>query len=459
MTQQATYEAPYIEAFKAFERDGGGSNPAWLRELQRDSIEEFERLGFPTARRGNEPWKYTDIRPIVEAPLVALPPETAPGRVTDVARYELPCPRVHQLVFVDGHYAPPLSTEPRSEAGMRSDVIARKGDGPIVGRLADAVEYGVPLVREHLARHARCSNAFTALNTAFVHDGAFVHIPDGVSVPEPIHLLFISTGASGPRVTYPRVLIIAGRDSSATVLQSYEAPGVRTPYFNDAVTEVITQPGSSLRLYKLQKEAPTGFHVATTEVALGRDSRLASMTVDLGGRLVRHDMNVSLAEPGAGVSLNGLYLGRGTSHIDNHTFIDHLVPDTSSDEVYKGIMDDRSHAVFVGDVLVRRDAQRTTSHQVNKNLLLSPTAHVDTQPKLEILADDVTCTHGAAVGQLDEDALFYLKSRGIGDDVARGLLVHGFVNEVITSITDDAVRQYVDGAVMARLREQPAVTI
>ncbi|MEX2430718.1 MAG: Fe-S cluster assembly protein SufD [Dehalococcoidia bacterium] len=460
VTQQATHTDRYVAAFKAFEHNGAGADPVWLRELRRNAMSNFEERGFPTARRGNEHWKYTDVRPIAEAALAPLPPETRPGEGIDLAPYELPCPRVHQVVFVDGRYAPPLSTEPRSAAGMHLDVISRKGDGPVVGRLADAITYGLPLAHEHLGQYAsHADNAFTALNTAFTGDGAFVHIPDGVTVVEPIYLLFISTGASGPRVTHPRVLIVAGKDSSATVLQSYEASGADGAHFNNAVTEVVTNPGASLRLYKLQREAASAFHVATTEVALARDSRLASATVDLGGGLVRHDINVRLAGPGASVSLHGLYLGRGQSHTDNHTFIDHMVPDTSSEETYKGIMDDSSHAVFVGHVLVRPDAQRITSHQVNKNLLLSKEAEVDTQPKLEIFADDVTCTHGAAVGQLDEDAMFYLKSRGIGADVARGLLVHGFVNEIIEGIADDAVRQYIDEAVMERLRQQPAVTI
>ena len=460
MTQQATHEQRYLSAFKAFEHNGAGADPTWLRELRRHAIADFERLGFPTARRGNEPWKYTDVRPIAAAPLAPLPPEAPPSPDIDLARYELPCPRVHQLVFVDGHYAPTLSTEPRTEAGMRNDVIARKGDAPVVGRLADAITYGLPAVKEHLARYAVTGDrAFAALNTAFVHDGAFIHIPDGVSVPEPIYVLFISTGAGGPHATHPRLLVLAGKDSSATLLQSYEAIGPSEVYFNNVVTEVVTQPGAALRLYKLQRESPAAFHVATTQAVLARDSRLSSTTVDLGGGLVRHDINVLLAESGADVALRGLYLGWGSNHTDNHTFIDHAVPDTSSEEVYKGILDDKAHAVFVGHVLVRRDAQRIASHQVNKNLLLSGNAHVDTQPKLEIFADDVTCTHGAAVGQLDEDALFYLKSRGIGEDVARGLLVHGFVNEVIEAIADDAVRQYIDEAVRARLREQPAVTI
>ncbi len=450
MTQQATHEAQYLAAFEAAERDGAAHDPAWLRELRRGAMAEFTHAGFPTARRGNEAWKYTNVGPIASTAFATPDRAEALGEL-DLTPYELPCPRVHQLVFVDGQYAPQLSTDPPSEGARSSHVFFERGDGPIVGRLAEAAHYGLPLVREHLGKHAgAAAGAFASLNTAFVRDGAFVSVPDGVSVPEPIYLLFISTARAEPTVTYPRVLIVAGRGSTATVLVSFEslADGA---YFTDAVTEVVAGPGARLRCVTLQRESDAAYHVSTTNVTQARDSSVSTVTVDLGGALVRHDLSVLLAEPGASASLNGLYLGRGERHVDNHTFVDHAVPGASSDEVYKGILDDDSRGVFVGHVLVRPDAQHTVAHQVNKNLLLSHGAEADTQPKLEIFADDVTCTHGAAVGQLDPAALFYLESRGIGEEVARALLVHGFVREVVDSIADDAVRQYTDDAVMAAL--------
>ena len=452
MTQQTTQEAAYLAAFDAAERNGASSDPAWLRELRGEAIAEFARVGFPTARRGNEPWKYTNIGPLASTAFALPEHDAAPlAAGIDLTRYELPCPRVHQLVFVDGQYVAALSTDPPSEGERTSNVFFERGDGPVVGRLSEAAHYGVPLVREHLAKHVgAAAGAFASLNTAFVRDGAYVAIPDGVTVPEPIYLLFISTGRPEPVVTYPRVLIVAGRDSKATVLQSFESLGDGA-YFTDAVTEVVAGPGASLRYFTLQRESAAAYHVATTQVTQARDSSVSSVTVDLGGRLVRHDLNVLLGEAGASASLGGLYIGRGARHIDTHTFVDHAVPETSSNAVYKGILDDESRGVFVGHVLVRPDAQHTVAHQVNKNLLLSAGAEADTQPKLEIFADDVTCTHGAAVGQLDQAALFYLKSRGIGEAAARGLMVHGFVREVIDSISDGAVRQYTDEAVMAAL--------
>ena len=444
MAQHATAAASWSEQFHRFERNGAETGPAWLRDIRRSAFGDFERLGFPTARKGNEPWKYTNVRPIAEAAFAAAGAPDA-GAV-DLHAYELPCPRVHQLVFVDGHYEPGLSTEPVSEAALHSDVLGRHGDGPVVGRLADAIEYRVPLVREHLGQIAPTSgNAFTALNTAFLRDGAFVHIPDGASVPEPIYLLFISTGAQAV-ATHPRVFIAAGADSSATVLQSFHSLDGGL-YFTNALTEVVTNPGASLRLCTLQIESSSAFHIATTRMKQARDSRVSSVAIDLGGRLVRREVAALLGASGASVNLYGLYHGAGERHVDNQTFIDHAAPGASSNEVYKGILDNASHGVFAGGVLVRPESQQTAAHQVNKNLLLSPNAEVDTQPKLEIYADDVTCTHGAAVGQLDADALFYLKSRGIGEESARNLLMHGFVSEVLDAIEDGAVRQHVEQAV------------
>jgi Fe-S cluster assembly protein SufD len=456
MANQTTPAARYLSQYREATANGFSSSPQWLQQLRRSAIAEFERVGFPTARRGNEAWKYTNVSGLA-AESFELPqePEQRSVHGIDLKPFELPCPRVHHLVFVDGHYAADLSTEPPNEAGMHSETIGKRSEGLIVGRLAEGIGDGIPLVQEHLSRQAEAgSSAFTALNTAFVDDGALVYIPDGVYVPEPIYLLFVTTGKQRPSVTYPRVLIVAGANTKATVLLSFECVGPDAGvYFTDAVTEVVTGPGAALRLYKIQREGQSAYHIAATHASVGRDSTLSSVTLDLGGALVRHDQSVTLAAAGASVTLDGLYIGRGERHIDNHTSIDHAVAETTSGQVYKGILTDTSHGVFTGRVLVRKDSQRIDAHQMNKNLLLSDTAQIDTQPKLEIFADDVKCTHGAAVGRLDQAALFYLNSRGLGELEARELLVHGFVNEVLDSIDDDAIRQYADAAVAADLGE------
>lgn len=448
MAQRTSQESHYLSTFAAFEQNGASASPDWLKTLRKNAISDFERDGFPTARRGNERWKYTDVRPL--ASHLFVPSKANGHEEIDFAPYDLPCPRVHQLVFVDGHYAADLSTEPPSQAAHQAETIGHRSEGLIVGRLSEAIQQGLPLVEQHLSQQAS-TGAFAALNTAFIEDGALVYIPDGVSVHEPIYLLFITTGHAQV-VTHPRVLVVAGANSKATVIQGYESLSADAePYFTNAVTEIVTGPGAVLHHYKLQREATTAYHIASTHATLARDSHLASVAFDLGGGLVRNDISATLAETGASVRLDGLYLGDGERHIDNHTFVDHAVPGTTSDEVYKGILNDAAHGVFVGHVLVRHDAQRTVAHQVNKNIVLSDDAEVDSQPMLEIFADDVQCTHGAAVGRLDPNAVFYLNSRGLDAREAQELLVHGFVSEVLTAVADDAIRQYTDDAVLTKL--------
>jgi Fe-S cluster assembly protein SufD len=452
-TSESPYLSSYLTSFAAFEANGASSDPAWLKGLRKQAIADFERDGFPVTRRGNERWKYTDVRALAAKAFVPAPafdPASDGHQEIDFAPYDLPCPRVHQLVFVDGHYAADLSTEPPSQAAHLAETIGHRSEGLIVGRLAEAVREGLPLVQEHLGGQAG-AGAFGALNTAFVEDGALVYIPDGVSVHEPIYLLFITTGRA-PTVTHPRVLIVAGANSRATIVQGYESlASAPEAYFTNSITEIVTRPGANLRHYKLQREASSAYHIAGTHAWLGRDSHLASVTLDLGGGLVRNDLMITLAEPGASASMDGLYLADGEQHVDNHTWVDHAVPDTSSNEVYKGILRGASHGVFVGQILVRPDAQRSSAHQINKNLVLSDDAEVDSQPKLEIFADDVQCTHGAAVGRLDPNAVFYLNSRGLDAKEAQELLIRGFVSEVSEAIEDDAIRQYTDQAILAKL--------
>jgi Fe-S cluster assembly protein SufD len=447
MVQIDSQESQYLSTFAAFEQSSASASPGWLKALRKNAITNFESDGFPTARRGNELWKYTDIRPL--ASHLFLRPKGNGHEEIDFTPYDLPCPRIHQLVFVDGHYSADRSTQVSSQEDQQAGTIGHRSEGLIVGRLSEAIQQGLPLVEQHLSQQPS-AGAFAALNTAFLEDGAFVYIPDGVSVYEPIHLLFITTGRAQV-VTHPRVLVIAGAGSKATVIQSYESLSTNAePYFTNAVTEIVMGPGAVLHHYKLQREASTAYHIAATYAALAQGSLLSSVVFDLGGGLVRNDTSATLGGNGASVKLDGLYLGDGQRHIDNHTFVDHAVPSTFSDEVYKGILKDAAHGVFVGHVLVRHDAQHTVAHQVNKNILLSDAAEIDSQPKLEIFADDVQCTHGAAVGRLDPNAIFYLNSRGLNAQEAQDLLMHGFVSEVLAAVVDDAVRQYIDHAVLTK---------
>ena len=431
----------YLKAFDSFHKNGAANDPPWAHALRTVAISRFSDLGFPTARRGNEEWKYTDVGPIARTPF-QLPdtpvPATLPAK--EMERLTFGEPTWNRLVFVDGSYVGRLSS------------LASLPAGVAVVNLAEAMKTSDGRVESHLARHADYqTNAFIALNTAFVHDGAFVYIPDGASVKEPIHLLFISTTGQQQTVSYPRVLIVAGENSKATVIESY---GSTTDgrYFSNAVTEVILGAGSALTHYKAQRQSEHAFHITNTQAVLAQDSSFASVNIDLGGGLVRNNLNVLMGAEGASCMLNGLYMVTGAQHVDNQVIIDHVKGYTTARELYKGILNGKSRSVFHGSIIVRPGAAKVDADQADKNLLLSDQAEADTKPAFWIYCDDVRCTHGAACGQIDEDALFYLKTRGLSDQMAREFLVRGFVSEIIDSIPTASFRAHIDELVQAKLQ-------
>ncbi|MBL75540.1 MAG: Fe-S cluster assembly protein SufD [Chloroflexi bacterium] len=429
------------------------SQPSWLRTHRNAAFTEFINTGFPLARKGNELWKYTNVSPIASKEYkFSISSDTAPS-IEDMKPYDLPCPRAYQLVFVDGKYSSLLSTEPASEAQLGTDVISTYNENPIVGRLADGIEYQNPVVKRELGRISSSElKNFVALNTAFINDGCFVYIPEDTHVSEPIYLLYISTG-NDEAIFLPRTLIVLGKNSSATILQSFE--GLRShSYFTNSVTEIIAKENSKATFYSFQRENTMSAHISNVLIEQSQGSEVKSVSFDLGGRLVRRDTKSKLVEPESKIKLYGLYHGTEERHIDNHTYVEHLVPNTDSEEIYKGILDHRSTGVFVGDVHVYPDAQRITAHQVNKNILLSPSAKAYTQPKLQIYADDVICTHGAAIGQLDTEAIFYMKSRGISEKAAKQLLINGYTSEIVQTIENDALRQYLELAVVNAVGEK-----
>ncbi|MBF8267829.1 MAG: Iron-regulated transporter permease protein SufD [Dehalococcoidia bacterium] len=434
-----TQEKRYLAAFASFERNGSAQDPAWAHRLRRAAIARFQSLGFPTARRGNEEWKYTDVGPIARAPF-QTPVTPAGVEAGALERFALGKHGWSRLVFVDGAYAEELSSLSTLPPGVR------------VSNLAEVMAASPDLVEPHLARHADYeSNAFTALNTAFLHDGALVHIPDGITVEEPIHLLFLSTSRQ-ETASHPRVLILSGRGSRATIIESYGGPS-RGRYFTNAVTEVVVGAGARVEHYNIQQQSEEAFHITTTQVTLGRDSAFSSVNIDLGGSVTRNNLNVLMGEEGCSCTLNGLYLVGGSQHVDNQVIVDHAKPYTTSRELYKGVLNGRSRSVFHGSIVVRKGARKVNANQVDKNLLLSDQAEADTKPAFWIYCDDVKCGHGAACGQIDETALFYLRSRGIGERAARSLLTRAFVSEVIDSIENEPVRAHVDTLVQAKLQE------
>ena len=415
----------------AFREDRSPREPAWLSEVRRAGFERFRELGFPAPR--DEAWKYTNVAPILKVPF-APAAEEGPRRTASPL---LP-KGGGELVFVNGRYA----------AGLSS--IAAAGVGIEVASLRETLANRPETVEPHLARLAREGNTFADVNSALLEDGAFVRIPAGVVVPEPIHLLFLSEPDFGPTVSHPRNLVVAERGSQAVVVESWIGTAGAL-YFTNAVTEVFVGDGAVLDFYKLERESLDAFHVATMEVLQGRDSTFHSHSITLGGALVRNDLNVRLDAPGASCTLNGLFLGSGTQHLDNHTKIDHAQPHGTSRELYKGIMSGRSRGVFNGRIIVRPDAQKTDAMQTNKNLLLSKEALVNSEPALEIFADDVKCRHGSTIGQLDETAMFYLRSRGIGEAEARNLLVYAFASDVASRIRIAPLRALVEEHLGLRL--------
>ncbi|MGH9802822.1 MAG: Fe-S cluster assembly protein SufD, partial [Blastocatellia bacterium] len=324
--------------------------------------------------------------------------------------------------------------------------------GITVGNLAEVPAELAKTVSNHLGVYANYrDHAFTALNTANIGDGAFVHIAKGKVVEAPIHLLFIST-ATEPTVSHPRILIVAEEASIATVIESYASPN-ESVYFTNAVTEVFTAEGAVLDHYRLQEESERAFHIATTEVHQQRKSNYTSFAISLGAEIARHNLNVALNDEHIETTIDGLYIVTGRQHTDSHTVIDHLKPRCNSHQLYKGILDGRGRAVFNGKVFVREGALLTDARQLNKNLLLSPEAHVDTKPELEIFADDVKCSHGATVGQLEGDELFYLVSRGLPQERAQALLTFGFAEDVISKIKSKSVREHLDRMVLDKLHQ------
>ena len=420
--------------FESFREKRSPRDPLWLVEIRLEAMERLREIGFPTVR--DEDWKYTNVAPILKVPFVEAP-EDGPRPIPRTDTSPLLEGKEVQIVFVNGRYAPDLSS-----------AVAR--DGVHVESLREILATRPDDARPYLAKIARQTNGFAAANAAFLEDGAFVRIPRGTAATQPIHLVFLSEPAFGPTVSHPRNLLIAEPGSQATIVETYIGTAGEL-YFTNPVTEVVVGDGANLDHYKLESESTEAYHVATMEVRQERDSRFTSNSIALGAALARNDLNVRLEAEGADCTLNGLFIGSGTQHLDTHTLIDHAKPHGTSRELYKGIMDGKSRGIFHGKIVVRPDAQKTDAMQTNKNLLLSKEALVNSTPALEIFADDVKCRHGSTIGQLDAGALFYLRSRGIGEKEARDLLVYAFASDVASRIRIAPLRALVEEHLGLRL--------
>jgi Fe-S cluster assembly protein SufD len=440
VTQTVKEESQYQAAFRQLQQRTAANNPAWFERLRESAMDRFEQLGFPSLKE--EEWKYTNVAPISKLPFKpATIDADALMASSEAARFGYPEAQSSRLVFRNGILRGDLSSLTGLPAGVVTIDLAEA--------VADA-KYG-ELIREQLARSADYNaNAFTALNTAFVSSGAFILIRKGTELDKPLHLDFINDPSDSGSVSFPRVLLVAEENSRATVIETYASTG-DTVYFTNAVVEIVLRDGAHVKHYKVQRESLDAYHIATTSADLGTNSSYDTTTINFGARLSRHDIHVKMANEGAECWVDGLYVVSSDQHTDTHSVIDHQQAHCTSHQLYKGILDGQSRAVFNGKIFVRHGAQKTDAMQTNKNLLLSDEARVDTKPQLEILADDVKCAHGAAVGQIEEDELFYLETRGIHPDLARNLLTYGFAEEVIGKIKVDSIRAQLDEAVLNRI--------
>ena len=432
-------ENSYQAAFRSHEQETASHTPNWLARLRESAMDRFEQLGFPSVKE--EEWKYTNVAPIsrVNFEPVVGPHEAGSFDAAEIANLSYPETEATTLIFRNGILT--LNHELTLPAGVVAIDLAEAIVDPTYAEL----------VREHLARNADYNaNGFTALNTALFSSGAFIFIPRNLVLEAPLHLLFISDTLNPKAASFPRVLIVAEANSRTTLIESYAGLGDGT-YFTNAVVEIVLKDGARLEHYKIQREGGEAFHIATTSADLGSSSSYDTTTINFGGQLSRHDIQVRMNHEGAECWVDGLYMVGASQHTDTHSVIDHQQPHCTSHQLYKGILDGKSRAVFNGKIFVRHGAQKTDAMQTNKNLLLSDEARIDTKPQLEILADDVKCAHGAAVGQIDENELFYLETRGIHPDLARNLLTYGFAEEVIDKIKIESIKKQLDEAVLNRI--------
>ena len=408
-----------------------GQGLDWLDRLRRDAIERFVELGFPTTRL--EDWKYTNVNPISR--LTFQPAlHSWNGALPTGLRAQLDPFTSPRLVFIDGILEPALCLNEHGNSGLQLSGLAESLRDPMQAAVLESC----------LGRYAGTAHhAFVAWNTAFFADGAVVAIPVRTAVSHPLHLVFVSTGADEALATYPRNLIVVGEGSRVALVEVFLSVAGGA-YLTNAVTEIVGGPGAVIDYYKMEQESSAGFHVAAVKVSLGRDATLKSHSFSFGAGLARNDLSVVLDGEGSACNLDGLFIVDGHRLVDNHTEIDHRKPYATSRELYKGILSGHAQGVFNGAIKVREGAQKANAVQHSKNLLLSENAQINTKPQLEIRADDVRCAHGASIGQLDQDAMFYLKTRGVDERVGRQILIRGFATEILDRVHVPHIRRQLE---------------
>ncbi len=434
MTQTRTAERheAYVTASARFAETRGKSAPAWLQHLRAQAAEKFAKHGFPTVRE--EAWRFTNVAPVAEAEFVIA--DGAPRHVSDLVS-RVAVAGALRVTLVNGHFAPELSDVARLPKGLR------------VTGLHEAIVRDESVVREHLGTFNLDPHPFAALNTSFLDDGVVVLADPGTIVDTPIHIVSATAG-EGKLASFPRTLVVAGARSQLRLAQTFVGDG-SDPYFSNAVVEVAVHQGAIVDFYTDQRESDRAFHFLNLQAHVGAGAVFASHAFALGSRLMRHDIGVTLGGEGADATMNGVYLVDNTRLMDTHTSLDHAVPHCTSHQIYKGILAGKARAVFNGRIVVRPDAQKTDAKQTNRALLLSDEAQINSNPQLEIFADDVKCTHGAAVGQLDAEAMFYLQARGLTPAEARDMMLHAFAGEVLEGLKMPELRAQIEAALFDAL--------
>lgn len=424
-----------VTAFREAEERMNGESKTPIHQLRRQALQQFDRLGFPTVK--HEEWKYSNVSGLTKEVFDF----NADGTLEADALEELQIPNLEGniLYFVNGKYHPELSrlVSPSSQVQVLS--------------FAEALKADPELINSYFARYADYQdNAFTALNTAFANDGVVVRVPDNTTVETPIILRYINDARQKNVASQPRNLIVAGRNAEVIVAESYRTLGEWSSFVN-TVTEIVVAQDARVQHYKVQNDSDKSYHIGTTQVNQLDNSHFYSVTVTLNGSFVRNNLNIVLDGQHCEAFMYGLYLPDGRQHIDNHTLVDHAKPNSYSNELYKGILEDRSTGVFNGKIFVRPDAQKTNAYQSCKNVVLSPDASMNTKPQLEIFADDVKCSHGTTTGKLNEEALFYLRSRGIPKAEAQSLLMYAFAEDVLSQIKIGPIKDYLEHIVVEKL--------
>ncbi|GAB3540327.1 Fe-S cluster assembly protein SufD [Spirosoma fluminis] len=424
-----------LAAFRTNEERMNGESKTPLHQVRRAALKQFELLGFPTIR--HEEWKYSNVSSLLKEAFELDSQSTFSA--SDLALLEIPNLDGNVLYFVNGVYKPELSK------------IISPAEQVQITNLAEALKTEPDFIGSHFARYADYQdNAFTALNTALASDGVVIRVPANAIVEQPIILRFITDAREANVASQPRNLVIVGKNAEVMMAESYRTLGQRSSFVN-VVTEIVLDRDARMQYYKVQDETDKAYHIGTTQVSQTENSHFYSATVTLNGNFVRNNLNIVLGGQYAEAFMYGLYMPNGRQHVDNHTLVDHAMPNSYSNELYKGILDDNSTGVFNGKIYVRPDAQKTNAYQSCKNVVLSPGASMNTKPQLEIFADDVKCSHGTTTGQLNDEALFYMRSRGIPKADAQTLLLYAFSQDVLSQIKIQSIREYLERVVTQKL--------